>query len=63
MTKTLTQALAFTLAAAATFSTFAEANGLANQQLRKTEAAVASDLRVDSVQTVVVVGHRSKRAA
>ena len=60
MTQTLTRAVAFTLAAAATFSTFVAANGLATQEYAKAEQAASSEVRVATVQTVVVVGHRAK---
>ena len=59
MTKTFTQALALALAAAATFATFAGANGLATQQFAKAEQAAATELHVAAVQTVIVVGHRA----
>ena len=62
MTKTLTQAVAFTLAAVVTVSTFAAANGLATQQFAKAERAVATDLQVAAGQTVVVVGHPRTKA-
>ncbi len=61
MTKILTQVVALTLAAAATFSTFAGANSLATQQFAKAEQTVASaQLQMTAAQTVVVVGHHAK---
>ena len=53
MTKTLTQATAFALAALVTFGTIAGANGIA------TTRYAADATQVAAVQRVVVIGHRA----
>jgi hypothetical protein len=62
MTKTLTQATAFALAALVTFGTVAGANAIATTRYAAAErsAQVAADAtQVAAVQRVVVIGHRA----
>ena len=59
MTKTLTQAAAFTLAALVTATTFAGANAMAKQEYVKADAVATAHVQVLAAQTVVIVGHRA----